>query len=77
MSDPADKAEMGKTFTALVRVHEANCRIDFPSEQEQNFRIAIMKKLAAELSLRELLNTQIAGPGRGIARPVAAGKERA
>lgn len=69
MADEKEKSEMGKTFTALVRIHEANCHIDFPNETEQNFRIAIMKKLAAELGLRELKPMAIDGPGRGIPRP--------
>lgn len=67
----ADKPEieMGKTFTSLVRIHEANCQIDYPTEVEQNFRIAIMKKLAIELNLAELKQLAFAGPGRGVARP--------
>ena len=62
-------SEMGKTFTALVRIHEANCRIDFPTDVEQNFRIAVMKKLAEEMGLSELRNKTIVGPGRGVQRP--------
>ncbi len=38
----------------LVRIHEANCAIEHPSPMEQNFRLAIMKKLAGEYGLREL-----------------------
>lgn len=63
-------SEMGKTFTALVRIHEANCRIDFPTDVEQNFRIAVMKKLAEEMNLKELRDKTIGGPGRGVTRPV-------
>ena len=37
----------------LVRIHEANCHIPYPTPIEANFRLAIMKKLAAEYSLRE------------------------
>lgn len=66
-----ESAEMGKTFTALVRIHEANCSIDYPNEIEQNFRIAIMKKLGQELGLREVQNMTITGPGRGVQRPPA------
>lgn len=32
----------------LVRIHEANCQIEHPGPLELNFRLAIMKKLAAE-----------------------------
>jgi hypothetical protein len=67
-------SEMGKTFTALVRIHEANCALEFPSDVEQNFRIAVMKKLAAELGLPELKTAVIAGPGKGIPRAAAAGR---
>ena len=38
----------------LVRIHEANCAIEHPTETELAFRLAIMKKLAAEYQLREL-----------------------
>jgi hypothetical protein len=38
----------------LVRIHEANCQIEHPSVMELNFRLAIMKKLAAEYGLKEL-----------------------
>ena len=70
MSDKPE-IEMGKTFTALVRIHEANCKLEFLSDVEQNFRIAVMKKLASELGLRELRQKDIAGPGKGVSRPAA------
>ena len=38
----------------LVRIHEGNCGILFPSASETNFRIAIMKRIAADFNLREL-----------------------
>jgi len=63
MSDKAD-SEMGKTFTSLVRIHEANCHIDFPTEIEQAFRVAVMKKIATELNLRELQKMTIGAPPR-------------
>jgi len=68
MSDKPD-SELGKTFTSLVRIHEANCKIDYPTDVEQNFRIAVMKKLAEEMDLCELKNKTIVGPGRGVQRP--------
>jgi hypothetical protein len=46
----------------LVRIHEANCQIEYPTRDEANFRVAIMKKLGLEFSLRELRATQLAGP---------------
>jgi hypothetical protein len=38
----------------LVRIHEANCKIEHPTEQELAFRLATMKKLGTYLNLREL-----------------------
>ena len=38
----------------LVRIHEGNCAIPFPTPPEAAFRLAIMKKLAESLSLKEL-----------------------
>jgi hypothetical protein len=38
----------------LVRVHEANCNIPYPTPQESNFRLAIAKELARRLGLKEL-----------------------
>jgi len=46
----------------LVRIHEANCQIEFPTPAEANFRIAIMKKIGAEFALRELRAAAIEGP---------------
>ena len=34
--------------TQLVRIHEANCNLEFPTPSEANFRVAIMEKLATE-----------------------------
>jgi len=45
----------------LVRIHEANCQLEYPTRDEANFRVAIMKKLGLEFSLRELRATQVAG----------------
>jgi hypothetical protein len=38
----------------LVRMHEANCNIPYPTPVEIGFRLATMKKLASEYSLKEL-----------------------
>jgi len=46
----------------LVRIHEANCKIEYPTRDEANFRLAIMKKLGLEFSLKELRSTAIEGP---------------
>lgn len=46
----------------LVRIHEANCQIEFPTPDEANFRIAIMKQLGREFGLKELRCATLAGP---------------
>jgi len=72
MADTKPDNEKGMTFTALVRIHEANCGIDFPTNVEQNFRIAIMKKIALDLELGECRKLEITGPGKGRQRPQGA-----
>ena len=47
----------------LVRIHEANCAIEHPTPIELNLRLAIMKRIATQFSLRELRNATIAAPG--------------
>ncbi|HEX4084340.1 MAG TPA: hypothetical protein VHY22_05480 [Chthoniobacteraceae bacterium] len=68
MADTKPDNEKGMTFTALVRIHEANCGIDYPTDVEQNFRIAIMKAIARDLGLEQLKTTIITGPGKGVPR---------
>lgn len=46
----------------LVRIHEANCQIEFPTPDEANFRVAIMKQLGREFGLKELRTAALAGP---------------
>ncbi len=46
----------------LVRIHEANCKIEYPTRDEANFRLAIMKKLGLEFSLREVRAASVDGP---------------
>jgi hypothetical protein len=46
----------------LVRIHEANCKIEYPTRDEANFRIAIMKKLGLEYRLREVRPATVDGP---------------
>jgi hypothetical protein len=45
----------------LVRIHEANCHIPYPTPIEGNFRLAIMKKLAAEYGLKEYRGATVDG----------------
>jgi len=53
----------------LVRIHEANCHIQFPTPDEANFRLAIMKQLGREFGLRELRAMTILGPVVSVSRP--------
>ena len=46
----------------LIRIHEANCKIEYPTPEEANFRLAIMKQLGRDFGLRELRAATIAGP---------------
>ncbi len=45
----------------LVRIHEANCVIQFPTPTELAFRIAIMKKIGINVDLKELRSVAIGG----------------
>ena len=59
----------------LVRIHEANCKIEYPTPEEANFRIATMKALGQALGLRELRTYKIEGPvTQTPARPAQAVK---
>jgi hypothetical protein len=46
----------------LVRAWEAACKIEHPSPDEANFRIAIAKKLGTCFNLREMRAVAISGP---------------
>lgn len=46
----------------LVRIHEANCGIEHPTPDEQNFRLAIMKQLGVCYKLREMKLYEVTGP---------------
>jgi hypothetical protein len=73
---PASKEELQER-AQLVRIHEANCKIEYPTPDELNFRLAIMKKLGAGLSLKELRSVQVTGPATSTntpARPRVGGK---
>ena len=61
---PASKEELQER-AQLVRIHEANCQLEHPTPEEQNFRIAIMKQLGLGYHLRELRTTAITGPVSG------------
>jgi hypothetical protein len=58
---PTTKEELQER-AQLVRIHEANCAIEYPSRDESNFRLAIMKKIGLQFELKETRPVQIAGP---------------
>jgi hypothetical protein len=53
----------------IVRIHEANCSIEYATAEEQNFRLAVMKHIARRMGLPELKTAQMSGPGVGRPRP--------
>lgn len=46
----------------LVRVMEAVAKIEYPTKDEANFRLAVMKKLGVSFGLREVRDKEITGP---------------
>jgi hypothetical protein len=68
MADQKPDNEKGMTFTAKVRILEAVCGIDYPTDEEHNFRLAIMKSLGLDLKLAEVRNVTITGPGGATRR---------
>ena len=58
---PTTKEELQER-AQLVRIHEANCAIEYPTRDESNFRLAIMKKIGLQFGLKETRPVHIAGP---------------
>ncbi len=48
----------------IVRTFEASCKIDHPTDDERNFRVALMKKLGTSWGLKELRAVTIQPAGR-------------
>ena len=66
---PATKEQLQER-AQLVRIHEANCQIEYPTPEEANFRLAIMKQLGREFGLKEVRLAAIIGPVVStVARP--------
>jgi hypothetical protein len=57
----------------LVRMYEAGCAIHFPTPQDLNFRLAVMKKLGLEFNFKEMRQVEISGPFSPAA-PAPAGR---
>jgi hypothetical protein len=58
---PANKEQLQER-AQLVRVHEANCKIEYPTPDEANFRLAVMKKIGFQFRLKEVRPVRITGP---------------
>lgn len=71
---PQNSPNTDRDFTPaeLVRLHEANCQIEFATVDEQRFRLALMKFLGRRLGLAEL-KTATLGPAPA-AEPRRAGR---
>lgn len=55
----------------LVRIHEANCQLEYPTADEANFRLAIMKQLGLEFRLKEVRALTVSGPVTATTRRLA------
>ena len=58
---PSTKEELQER-AQLVRIHEANCRIEYPTRDEANFRVAVMKRIGFQFALKEVRPAAIHGP---------------
>lgn len=59
---PEKQGEENVRRAQLVRTYEASCKIEFPTPDESNFRLAVMKALGVSFNLREVRDKEIAGP---------------
>lgn len=62
MPTTSDKKEELVERAQVVRIHEANCKIEHPNAEELAFRLAIMKKLGLSLGLKEVRQATITPP---------------
>jgi hypothetical protein len=60
----------------LVRQFEAACKIEHPTSDELNFRIALMKSLGRAFNLKCVRDKEITGPVRTQAAPAPVGAKR-
>ncbi len=61
----------------LVRIHEANCKIEYPTRDEANFRLAIMKRIGLAFTLKEVRAAAIEGPAVSVPIRLAREERRA
>ncbi len=60
----------------LVRALEAMCKIEYPTVDELNARIAVMKKIGVAFGLKEMRAVQVLGPVVTTPGRPAAGKAK-
>jgi hypothetical protein len=73
---PAIEKEELQSRAQLVRLYEASCKIEYPTVDELNFRLACMKSLGVAFNMREVRNKEITGPVKEApARPNAGGRK--
>lgn len=56
---PAPTKEELTANAQLVRVFEASCKIEYPNDEERNFRVAVAKKLGLAFQLKEVRSVVI------------------
>jgi len=78
MAEKAEKSgpdtERDFSPAEIVRMFEASCKIDYPTETERAFRMALMKMIAKRIGLKEYRDASISAPGqpRAAQRPAKA-----
>jgi hypothetical protein len=65
---PITKEELQER-AQLVRVLEASCKIDYPTVDEANFRLAVMKRIGLAYRLRDMRAVDITGPVKQTPAP--------
>ena len=58
----ADEKEIAMERAQLVRLFEASCKIEHPTEDERNFRLSLMKRVGVAFRLKEVRDLTITGP---------------
>jgi hypothetical protein len=71
---PAITKEELQERAQLVRVHEANCKIEHPSADELNFRRSVMFKIGFAFQLKEMRTATIDGPHKPAPAGASTGK---
>ena len=57
-----DEKETASERAQLTRLFEASCKIEYPTKDELNFRLALMKRLGVAFRMPEVKALSITGP---------------